>query len=279
MTLGSLAYVVNDGLVRVATEEGLDVYQALFLRGCAMVVLFSAWVRTRGSSLRPQDLGRAAWLRVGAEVVATALFFAALVELEFANAQTILMLVPFAVTVAAALVFGESVSRPQYLLVAIGFVGVVAVVRPTPAGFSGWSLMVVASALALVVREVATRRVPTAVPPVPVALATAVAITAMTGLLSAFRGWGQLTAPATVALGLACLCLVAGYVLTIQSVRVGDLSVSAPFRYSSVVGAVAVGLVLFDETPDALTAVGCVLIVTAGVVAARLEGNGPTSAE
>ena len=32
MTGGSLAYVINDGLVREATERGLDVYQSLFLR-------------------------------------------------------------------------------------------------------------------------------------------------------------------------------------------------------------------------------------------------------
>lgn len=53
--------------------------------------------------------------RVGAEVVGTSLFFAALVHLEFATAQTILLVVPFAVTLAAALVLGETVSTRQYL--------------------------------------------------------------------------------------------------------------------------------------------------------------------
>ena len=49
MALGSLAAVVNDGLVRVATEDGLDVYQALFLRGWGMILVFviAGWVRGR----------------------------------------------------------------------------------------------------------------------------------------------------------------------------------------------------------------------------------------
>ena len=46
---------------------------------------------------------------------------------------------------------------------------------------------------------------------------------------------------------------------------------SAPFRYTAVVGAVVVGYVMFDETPDSLTWFGCVLIVSAGVVSARAD--------
>ena len=94
MALGSLAYVVNDGLVRLATEEGLNVYQALFFRGCAMIAIFAAAGRIRGDHLDLTSLTRPLVVRVGAEVVATALFFAAIVHLEFANAQTILIARP-----------------------------------------------------------------------------------------------------------------------------------------------------------------------------------------
>ena len=100
---------------------------------------------------------------------------------------------------------------------------------------------------------------------------TAIAITSMTGVLSAFTGWGTITTPAVLVLTLACGFLIVGYFCAIQAVRVGDLSVSAPFRYVAVVGAVAVGYVLFDETPDALTWLGCALIVGAGVLSARAD--------
>lgn len=268
MALGSLAYVVNDGLIRMGTEDGLDVYQALFLRGCGMVVILAIASRVRNEQLDRRHLTRPLLLRVAAEVVATATFFAALVRLDFANAQAILMLVPFAVTVVAARM-GEGVSRRRYVLVALGFAGVVAVVRPTPSAFSPWTLLVIVSAAALVVREFATRRVESDMPPLPIALLTAVSITSTMGAISAFTGWGAVTARAAVALVLACVCLVAGYLFVIETVRVGDLSVSAPFRYTSVVGAVAVGLAFFGESPDTLTITGCTLIVLAGVVSAR----------
>ena len=269
MTVGSLAYVVNDGLIRVATEDGLDVYQALFLRGCAMIFVFAVWAARRGSPPTRRDLSAPVLIRVGAEVVATALFFAALVHLPFANAQTILMLVPFAVTLVAAVMLGEPVGARRYALVIVGFAGVVAVVRPTPSQFSPWTLVVVAAAAALVVRELATRRVAVGTTSLPIAMVTAIAITSMTGALSLLRGWGSVTPRAAGVVALACACLVAGYVFAIRAVRVGDLSASAPFRYTSVVGAVVVGVAVFDEWPDALTLVGCALIVGAGTVAAR----------
>jgi drug/metabolite transporter (DMT)-like permease len=209
-------------------------------------------------------------LRVAAEVVVAAAFFAAVVQIEFANAYTILMAAPLAVTVVAAR-RGEHVTRSQYLLVATGFAGVVAVVRPTPDGFSPWALLMIAAAAALVVREFATQQVEATTPPLAIALLTAVAITAMAGTISVVTGWGALTTRAVLVLVVACVCLAVGYLFVIETVRVGDLSVSAPFRYTTVAGAVAIGLAFFRETPDALTIIGCTLIVLAGVVAARTD--------
>ncbi len=116
MTLGSLAAVVNDGLVRLATEDGLDVYQALFLRGCGMILILAAAGRARGERLTRQQLTSPLLVRVAAEVVVAATFFTAIVHIEFANAHTILMVVPFVVTVIAA-ALGEQVTRRRYLLV------------------------------------------------------------------------------------------------------------------------------------------------------------------
>jgi drug/metabolite transporter (DMT)-like permease len=272
MALGSLAAVINDGLVRVAIEDGLDVYQALFLRGCGTIVIFVAASRVRGERLDRGCLTRPLVLRVAAEVVVVATFFAAIVHIEFANAQTILMVVPFAVIVVAARL-GEHVTRRRYVLVVIGFAGVIAVVRPTPNGFSPWALLIIAAAVALVIREFATQRVDTNTPPLTIALLTAVAITAMMGAISVVTRWDAITARAAIVLVLACVFLAAGYLFLIETVRVGDLSVSAPFRYTTVVGAVAVGLTFFGETPDSLTIIGCSLIVVAGVVTARADAS------
>lgn len=271
MVIGSLGYVTNDALIRVATDEGLDVYQALCLRGIAMTVLFAALISIRREPVTRSRFTRPLVGRVAAELVATALFFAAIVHLDFANAQTILLIVPFAVTLAAAVVLGEDVTARQYATVAAGFVGVILVVQPGTGAFTPWSIAVIAAAGALTFREFATRRVDESIPASFVAFVTAIAITAMTGALAVFTGWNPVNAKAAIVVGAACLCLIVGYVFTIQTVRVGDLSISAPFRYTTLLGAVVLGYLFFDEVPDALTITGCSIILASGIYAIRLE--------
>ena len=74
MTSGSLAYVVNDGLVRETTKRGLDVYQSLFLRGGLMIIVLAVWAHRAGYRVHDLRADVPARLRVSAEVVATACF-------------------------------------------------------------------------------------------------------------------------------------------------------------------------------------------------------------
>ncbi len=271
MVIGSTGYVVNDGLVRKATENDLGVYQVLCLRSLCLACVLGTLARLRGEQTTRAHLGRPLVVRVVAEVLAAALFFAALVRIEFANAQAIVQIVPFAVTLAAAWLLHERVSGRQYLTVLVGFVGVVVIVRPATDGFSVWSVVVLASALLLVVRELATRRIESDVPALSIAFATAVGLALLTGALSLGSGWDRVGLDSALLILLASGFLVVGYLFTIQTVRVGDLSVSAPFRYSVLIGAVAVGIVLFDEMPDALTLLGMVVLVVSGIYAVFLE--------
>ena len=270
MVIGSLGYVTNDALIRVATDEGLGVYQALCLRNIAMTGLFAAMLRGRRQRFSLRRVTRPLVGRVGAEVAATALFFAALINLEFANAQTVLLIVPFAVTLVAGTIGGETVPPSLYATVVAGFVGVLLVVQPGTGAFSPWSLVVVAAAACLTLREFATREVDDSTPVLVIALITAAAIAVMTGVLAAFTGWHSVTGRAVLVLAAACLCLVVGYLFTIQTVRVGDLSVSAPFRYTTLLGAVVLGFAFFDEVPNGLTLTGCIVIVLS-----RAGGHSP----
>ena len=277
MTIGSLGYVLNDAAVRRITEDGPDVYQVLFMRGVCLTVLFGGLARLQGRTIPIGELRGPLGLRVFAESIAAALFFAAVVRIEFANAQAILQAVPFAVTLAAALVLKERVTVRLYLAVLMGFAGVLVVVRPATDGFSGWSIVVLASAAFIVVRELATRDINPEIGPAPIAFVTAAGLTALTGVLSVFDDWQGLTGAGWVFLAVAVLSLAIGFVFTIQTVRIGDLSVSAPFRYTTLIGAVVLGYVLFDEAPDRYMVIGSVIIVASGLYALHLDRQAAVS--
>lgn len=276
MAVGSLGYVVNDAAIRRITDEGPGVYQALSMRSIALVVVLAGIGRLRGEPTRRFHFGRPMVVRVAAEVAASALFFAAIVRLEFANAQAILQVSPVAVMLAAAVFLGERVGRAQYVAIVAGFVGVMIVVRPATDGFSGWSLLVLGAAALLVVREFATRSVDQRVPAVSVALVTAAGLAALTAALSLPGGWHGLNGTAVAYLVLSVASLVVGYIFTIETVRVGDLSVTSPFRYTVIVGAVVAGYVMFDEVPDRFTVIGSIVIIASGLWSIRLDRSPPS---
>jgi len=271
MALGTLAYVVNDAFMVSITNGGPGPYQTLCMRSMVLIVVFGVIGRVRGEHLCRSHLGGALWLRTATEVGGAACFYAALVRVEFANIQAIVQVLPLLVTLGAAVVLGERVSMARYATILAGFVGVLVLVRPTSDAFSSWSLLAVVTAVLLAVREFATRRIPTDTPLLAISFLTAVSLAALTGVLSIPSGWHGLGGWAWLQLAAASAALFAGYLLSIFTVRVGDLSVSAPFRYTNVVGAVVLGYLVFEETPDLATWVGAAIIVGAGLWSVRLE--------
>ena len=63
----------------------------------------------------------------------------------------------------------------------------------------------------------------------------------------------------------AALCLMAGYTAAVAGMRGGDIGFVAPFRYTSLLVALILGLLLFDEWPDTLTMLGAAIVVATGL--------------
>ena len=271
MAFAGLAVTVNDALLRSITDDGPGPYQVLCMRSIAIATLFLVVGRARGEHTRRAHLSSPLLVRTGAEVVGAACFYTALVRVEFANISAIVQVIPLMVTLGAAVYLRERVTTAQYLTVVVGFVGVVVLVRPGTDAFTPWALFAIATAVLATIREFATRRIPVATPLVSISFVTAVGLATLTAALSLPDGWEPLPASAWLRMAGSVVALSIGYMLSVYAVRIGDLSVSAPFRYVPVVGAVAIGYWAFDETPDLLTWIGAAIIVAAGLVAIELE--------
>ncbi len=212
-----------------------------------------------------------------AEIFATLFFLVALLHMPLANLSAILQALPLAVTLAAALVFGERIGWRRLTAILVGFVGVMIIIRPGTEHFDIWSLMGVASVLCVVVRDLAVRRMQAGVPSVIVAMGAAVMVTAMGIGLSTVpaAGWGPMFEGLTGWVALspwqalqitgAGLFLIAGYIFAVSAMRWGDVGVVAPFRYTSLLWALILGLVVFGDWPDGWTLIGAAIVVGAGV--------------
>lgn len=264
-------YVVNDALIKWATEA-MPLFQAIALRGMAILVLLTVVIRVHGGkpSLAPLR-HRTVAARVAIEVVTTVLYLTALTRAPLADLTAILQLVPVVVTFVAARLLRERLSAVRVAAVLTGFAGVVLIVRPGSEGFNPWLLAGVATAAIIVVRELVTRRIPAEIDGGAVAFATALAITATGFGLSAFEGWESPPAARIGALSLAACFLTVGYVASINAVRIGELSFTAPFRYTIMIFAITMQVVVFRDVPDAWTFVGVAVITAAGLTAGLFE--------
>ncbi len=271
MTTAMFGYVVNDALIKWVAED-LPLFQSIFLRGCAIVVLLAAIARTRGVALTHEVITtRPLQLRVAMECIGTVLYLLALTHVPLASLSAILQLVPIAVTFAAARLLREAVSPIRVMSVVAGFVGVLFIIRPGSDDFSPWFLGGLATVAIIIVRELATRDISTDIPGSIAALMTGIAITVMGFIISVFQGWETPSTVRALALVAAAAFLSLGYVGSINAVRNGDISFTAPFRYTILLFAIILQIVIFGDVPDAWTFVGAGIIAAAGLLALRSQ--------
>ena len=222
-------------------------------------------------------------IRVLGEAGGTVTFLVALAHLPIANVSAVLQALPLAVTMGAALVFNEGVGWRRWLAIAIGFAGVLIIVRPGFEGFSVYSLLALASVACCAVRDLATNRIPRAIPTLLVSTATAFAMTVLgAALLSPMGGWTPMTGTGTALLALAAVLVLIGYQFIIMAMRVGDISFIAPFRYTALLWSILLGMFIFGDVPDPPMILGATVIIGSGLYALyreRVVGRRKTAAE
>ncbi len=265
MTLAMAGYVVNDAFIKLVAEE-LPLFQAIFIRGLIITVLVLALVTVRGEADRIHRIvdGRVL-ARVALEAVATAAYLTALTQLPLASLSAVLQVVPVAVTFIAARLLREPVSAIRVTAVGVGFVGVLLVIQPWSDSFSPWFLLGLVGVVLVVVREIVTRELNDDIPSMVVALGTAITITVMGLVVSVVQGWAGVTGTQLALLAAAAAFLSVGYIGSIVTVRIGDLSYSAPFRYTALVFSIILQVVIFNDVPDQLTLLGAAIVTAAGL--------------
>jgi drug/metabolite transporter (DMT)-like permease len=166
----------------------------------------------------------------------------------------------------AALVFGEGVGWRRWLAIAAGFTGVMIIVRPGMEGFSIYALSALLCVAFCAVRDLATRRIPETVPTLLISTVTACVVMMCGALLVApLGGWTPMRPVSVGLLACAAVLLLFGYQFIILSVRGGDISVVAPFRYTSLLWSILLGFLVFGDVPDTAMIAGATIIVGSGL--------------
>ena len=264
---GSMAgFACEDAFLKVAVRA-MPLGQVLILLGLSGVLVFALIARRRGEAAFPRVLLAPRLMVRSAFEVAGRLFYAlALALTPLSTASAILQATPLVVVLGAAVIFGEKVGALRWALIALGFAGVLVILRPGTAGFDGLSLLAVIGMLGFAGRDLATRAAPPALSNAQLGV-LGFAMLALSGVLILAVTGGAVVPPmsALVPLAGASLFGIAGYAALTEAMRTGQVSVVTPFRYTRLVFALLLGALVFGETPDAVTLLGAAVIVVAGI--------------
>jgi drug/metabolite transporter (DMT)-like permease len=266
MIASMLAFLLNDAFVKSLAGQ-VPLFQVMFVRGCFASTLLCLLVyskRAHRVQIQRSDKGLIT-LRTLAEMGATMAFLTALFNMPLANATAILQVVPLIMALVVWLVFGESFGWRRALAIIVGLFGVLLIIQPGSDGFDFYALLALLAVAMVVVRDVATRSLSHSVPSIVVAAVAALGITGLGAVGSVLTGTVALTSVHYLTLISASVFLVAGYLLAVMVMRIGEVAFVNPFRYTALLWGLGLGYFVFGEVPDRAMISGSILVVGMGV--------------
>ena len=269
MLLAGLAYIANDTLIKLASDH-LPTGEIIFIRGSFGVAIMVGLVIATGAWRQLRWLGdRHVLARSISDMAATILYLVALFNMPIADISATYQIVPLMTTAAAAIFLGERVGWRRWIAIAMGFVGVIIIMRP--GGFDGFFLVALASMALIPLRDLVTRRLDAAAPTLLVVTGATVGVWLLGIVMTFSETWVQPTVHDWTVLTIAGALLVSGHGFMVLAMRHGAVAVVAPFRYAVVVYAILIGYFVWGDVPDAYMLTGTAIVVATGLYSFRRE--------
>jgi len=259
------AFVLNDAFVRLAGNT-LPLAQILFLRGLLTTVVLMAFAFYSGI-FRLGVLKGDKWLiffRSVIEALTAYFFLTAVMNMPFANVTAILQILPMTVTLAAAFMFKEKVGVFRISLILLGFIGVTFIINPSKDGFNLYAGYALIAVTLITMRDLITRKLSNNVHTLLPTVSASLGVFLFSTILMINTPLQPLSLDNSLFIGLASFFIIFGYYTAVLVMRSGEISFISPFRYSAIIFALLIGVVFFNEWPDAIAFLGILLVTASG---------------
>ena len=280
---GLAVFSIQDLILKLISGQ-YPLHQAMVLRSLTALPLLLALVQVSGGV---RTLFTPGWPRMvrrgGVMFLAYTSYYLALAAMPMATTVALYFSAPLFITLLSVLVLQERVSPLRWMAVAVGFAGVLIMLRPGDALFDWAAVLPVIAGLAYGVSMISARRLGVTETAAALAFWGNAVFLGVALVMSAVLGTGRFAVEGHASLGfllrgwvtpdlgdvaLMCGCGViaaVGLVLLTQAYRTAQASVIAPFEYTALIWSVIFGWVFWQNWPDARAWVGITVIVGAGL--------------
>lgn len=273
MVATTAVFALQDGISRHLAERH-SVLQVVAIRYWAMAAFALAWA-ARSEGLRAAARSGQPWTQAGRGVLLAAeicVMVTAFVLLGLVESHAVFACYPLLVAALSGPVLGERVGPWRWGAIAVGFLGVLVILRPGTGALQPAALVPLLAALMFALYGLLTRRVASTD-----RAATSFLWTGVVGALAmtpfGIWTWEPMARPDAIWMAVLCVTGASGHWLLIRTYEVAEASAVQPFAYLQLVWASMLGVALFGETVAPAVAAGAAIVVAAGVFTLWREGR------
>jgi drug/metabolite transporter (DMT)-like permease len=263
MVTGMALFTLNDAMGKWLVET-CPVPLILAVRSASALLILAPLVMRAGLSsvFGVPDPGRHL-IRNVLIVAEVAFFYLAVREMPLADVMTIYMAAPLLVTALSVPLLGEKVGLRRWIAVGVGFVGVVLVLRPGGDFLSSGTPIALAGSLTFALTLISTRSLRGAS---GLTLITTQTLgVGLAGTVALPFVWVTPTLLELSLIGVLGVVALIAHVLVNHSLKLSPAAVVAPYQYTSLVWAMALGWAFWGDIPELPVAFGAALIIGSGL--------------
>ena len=266
MILAMAGFACEDLFIKMLSEN-LPISEIIIILGFSGSIIFLIiGLLTKAPIFHQGLLTTPVIIRTLCELFGALFFVLAIALTPLSSASAIIQVMPLLVTIGAAIFFKEKVGWRRWTAVFVGFTGVLLILRPGFGSFMPASIFALLGATFLAGRDLATRAIEVKLPSVTISLYAFLAFGVSGIMLIPFSS--EMLVPSSKDIlffaGASAFGVIAYYSIVIAA-RTGEMSVISPFRYSRLVFAMLLSIIVLSERPDILTLLGAAIIVASGV--------------
>ncbi len=278
-----LGFCLTAPLIDVASKlatTNIPVAQITTARFLVQAAIMAPVCLLLGFGLRlPANTVRLLSMRAVFLILSTYCFVAAVAVMPIADALAIAFVEPFILLILGRFIFNDEVGPRRIGASVVGFIGALMVIQPSFVAFGPVALYPLGTAFFFAFYMLVTRSLSRRIHPVPMQLHTAtIAALMCLPVVILANGSGLTEFDPVMPHGLDWVWLgsvgaasALAHLMMTYALRMAPTSTLAPLHYLEIVSAVALGYLIFNDFPDALTWAGIAVIVASGLYIVHRE--------
>ncbi len=263
---------LTDLLIKVASQT-LPIGQVMISYGVGSLIVFWALLRIKGESIRLSPLTNPTVIfRNIGDLIALNGMFLALVYVPLSTIGAVIQTVPILVTAAAALFLGERVGMRRASAIFVGFLGALLIIQPGAASFDITAILVLIAAIGMALRDIATKLVRENLSTLLLTFYSCFLFIISGSVLLIINGGASVPVVGnSVTIAAMIVTGSLGFFFMTEAVRLGEMSVVSPFRYTRLLFSMAAGILILGEQVNASMIIGSALTILSGLYIWRRE--------